>query len=284
MSTKIDREGTFKCLIPEHSVNTSTNGHPQFVGQFLAIEMWDEDSEIWQPWDYEQELVGYFVLFSKDGTATLNASQVMEALGWDGKSLCELDETDYSEKVVQIRVELNEYKGKTSLQVSWLDAEDAIPGVKVKKMDRDALKSLDSQFNSALKLLGGRTPAKAPTQASATPPKATPPTTAPSVETAAHTAAIASKTESKKRRGRPPKNTTPPTPAEGSCTQIEAWESSVTWVGESFPEEKLSEVWLQTVIEIVGEKTPDDKITDAQWYTIKEAVAKKASEVTGVPF
>ena len=293
---RIDREGDFKCAIVEHTVSTTQKGLPQFVGQFLAKEIWDEEANegngAWVPWEeYNMDIVGYLVLFTAEGKPIFHAEDLKNAIGWDGKSFAALAEMDLSETIVQIRVDLNTYNEKTTLQVSNIDKEDAIPGILIKKTEAAELKSLDAKYSQPLKALGGITPATAPATAPKVPPKVSQPApVAPPEATAPPTTATAEE-KPKAKRGRPskknaaaaPPSRVSPSDESGECTQAEAWEIVSKWVGEAMPIEKISELWLATITEIAG-KTPDEDITPAKWFDIKESVCKQAEVICGVPF
>jgi hypothetical protein len=168
MGKKIDREGTFVGYAVQSGVGeTRANKFPQFVAKLEATQEWDGEkfvdlidangTEITE----ERELTGYFVLFDKDAKPTLNAKQIKLALPeWSG-SIKELNDDDYSEIPVQFRVEENTYKNpktgieKTSLQVSWIDHADAVPGGNVGKMDDDGIASIEAKYANAIRELQG---------------------------------------------------------------------------------------------------------------------------------
>ena len=156
----IDRIGTFKATVVDHGVSITTNGYPQFVAKFSATEIWDEEESKWVDWsDYDQQITGYLVLFGAKGE-TLNCQSLKKVLNWDGNSFKTLAEGDYSSTVVQIRVAEHTYKDKTSLQVDWIDAQDAVPGASVKKLDTSELAALDAEYSKLLKA-GGKKAAPA---------------------------------------------------------------------------------------------------------------------------
>lgn len=183
MPQVIDREGTFRFQVMDHAVNvTKTNNFPQLVMRLRATEYWDAENSEWVPWaEYEMETTAFLILFFKDDTEELvaarNVEQCQLALGWDGQSLSGLNDLDLTGKVVQGRVATNEYKGKVSLRVEWIDVFDAEPGMgSCRRLDAKTLSDLDKQFKGLLG--GGKAPAKAPAKAKAkkvkAPPKATP--------------------------------------------------------------------------------------------------------------
>jgi len=167
MSIKIDVENTFIGYIMQSGVSeTKANKFPQFVCKLQAVQAYDPESQAFV--DYtnvpECEATGYFVLFDKDAKATLNAKQIKKALpDWNG-SIKSLNEDDFSAVPVQFRTEENEYKGKKSIQVSWIDNVDAVPGGTVGKMDDAGVSAIEAKYANAIRELnGGDKPAAIPT-------------------------------------------------------------------------------------------------------------------------
>ena len=149
----IEQEGTYRGNVLDHSVCLSTNSFPQLVLSLQGVEIYDTETESWHDWSDvpENELIAYLILVDSKNQRTLNYEQIQLALGWDGNSFSGLEELDLSEVKIQFRVEPNTYDGKTTLQVSWIDGYDAIPGRTLRKLDAQGLKSLDAQFKNILK-------------------------------------------------------------------------------------------------------------------------------------
>jgi hypothetical protein len=277
---KVDREGTFRGLIIDHGVSKSSGGFPQFVAEFAALEYYDEDAEAFGPWgDYEQTIVGYFVLYDKNGKPTLNLEQICKVLGWDGASFKTLNDGDYSEVTLQFRVAENTYENNTSLQIEWIDEEDAEPGRKVRKLDKAGLEELDSLYSS---VMNKKAPAKAPAKGPKTPPKkpktpkATPPAKGPMSPPAA-----------KEETPPPPDEVEDKTPDKGkvdydlpeTCTKQEAWIKINELKKPNIEDDYLSELWTAT-IEGVAPGVAKGKVTPAQWAEIRDAML----EDVGIPF
>jgi len=196
----IDRVGSFRGKIMDRGVGETKNHYPQLVLQLQATEHWNEEGQVWEEWNYDEcEATGYICLFGKDGKATLGVQQAMKALGWNG-TLMSL-QTDTSTENIQWRMENSTYEGTTRIQVAWIDAYDAEPGRKVRKLDVADIRKLDAKYSAALKAIGGgpkpksapprpSAPAPAPVSADPTPsPSGTPtqthattPTTSESAE------------------------------------------------------------------------------------------------------
>jgi hypothetical protein len=151
----IDRPGSFRGNIIDRGVGQTKNLYPQLILQLQATEKWDEENSVWVEWPYEEvEATAYMCLFGGNGKATLGVQQAMKALNWDGSSLMALQE-DTSVEQIQWRMENNTYEGTTRLQVAWIDAYDAEPGRKVRKLDAADIKKLDAKYAAALKAIGG---------------------------------------------------------------------------------------------------------------------------------
>ena len=166
--SQINREGTFRGYAVEKGVAESTNKFPQFVARLQGVEFYDEETEQWVDWSQyeENEITGYFVLFGSDNNPTLTAAQIQKAFGWSGESFNELDEADYSNTLVQFRVEERTYNGKTTLQVAWIDSADAEPGNKLRgKLTNADVKKLDSKWAAKLRnFSGGSKPKSVPSK------------------------------------------------------------------------------------------------------------------------
>lgn len=263
--SKIDRTGTFLGVLTDYGISATKirkdddgnekGGLAQFACNLLATAMWNPDTQVWDDWtDFNADIDGYLVLVGNDNTPLLNAEQLMTVTGWDGKSFAELNDMDLSDLTVQFRVEENTYNNKTTLQVSWIDKEDATPGGQIRKMDKKEIKGLDAKFKSALGILGGKTVAKAPASKPAVPPK--------------------SSDEKKEapKRGRPKKEAPPTRTApknDNICTQEEAWQKIEDTCLENVTDKVKGEAWLKSIKEVVGDKD-DEKITGNEWWEIAD--------------
>ena len=144
---QVDREATFRGNIVNHAVSLTKNEYPQWVAELKAIEIWDDDDKVWVDWtDVEENgAIAYLVLFGGKGE-TLTCTQVKKATGWDGLSFTGLNELDLSETIIQFRMEYNTYNDKTTLQVAWIDEENAEPGTAIRTLKPDEMKALDAKF------------------------------------------------------------------------------------------------------------------------------------------
>ncbi len=273
----IYREGTFKAKNINHGVSTTKNGYPQFVAKFSAIEIWDEEEGVWVDWsEYDQQITGYSVLFGGKGE-TLTCQQLKKALGWDGQSFTTLDSGDYSDVIVQIRVEEQTYEDKTSLQIAWIDEETAAPGTSVKKLDKAGLSALDAQYAKLLKAGGKKAaPATAPKKTT----KPTIPGTGKNVTKKSNVPDTPVEDDDKDVTGSPPEDEVESTSKTEikPMTKDEAWEAILEIVPGANDDEKvvvdISREWTHAVKEIgQGKKTKD--MTKEQFGQVYERVVTK---------
>jgi len=267
----IDRPGTFRGYITEQAIGESKNGHTQLEAKFTATQMYDQETKQWLDWSHydETEIKGYLYLASKNQEWYKTAEQLMKALGWSGTSFSELDETDYSKTLVQFRVAMDNYNGKPTLKVVWVDNANAEPGSSLKKMDKNAVKALDAKFAKAFKALtGGAKPKSVPVGKPADPTPSvgsgtTSPATTPTTKTLKPPAA--KKAESKVKKS---SETTVAAMLNlpATCTEQEAWDQITANVSKEFPEAQVEEAWLRTVEDLGG----PEAITD--WTMVRDAI------------
>jgi len=270
--SQIDRTGTFLGYPVDSGIGeTKKSSLPQWVASLKAVKYYDEDTEQWVDWsEYaETDITGYFVLFDKSGKPTLNAAQIQKATGWSGLSLQDLN-TDYSQTLVQFRVEENTYEGKTSLQVSWIDHADAEPGRSIQKLEPEDVKKLDSKYAAALKKLSGGPKPKS------VPEKPPIPKLQKPVDKEAVKAKLKAQTEEKANRAKaaeakankqaPPKPAAPKAKQE-TCTLNDAWEVVYAAKGD-MSDDDLGTVWLET-IDKYGDQ---DTLTGEEWVQVRNEV------------
>jgi hypothetical protein len=287
MATAIDRAGTFRGKPVEWGVSESKNKYPQFVVTLRAAEFFDEEAGQYIPWgEYEQEITGYLVLFTKDNAGQwkelLNVAQIKKALGWDGRSFESLANGQYGETIVLFRVEPNEYNGSTSLKLTWLDAADANPVKTLPKYDVDKLKAMTSA-------MGGILSASVPTPKPATAKPVSPrkpgrpksaegsPATPSTVKPAAPSTATPPPVGAPAPAAPAPSGT--PAPATTPTTKDSAWAAVNETRAADVTEDKLAEVWIavvSTVSSSVGRA--EDQFTSTDWYSIQKTVQEKTAK------
>lgn len=189
MSTKIDREGSFKGWILESGCGINeNNGNIQFVAKLQAVEEYDFESQTFVDISAveEVEITGYFTVFGKDTShPVFFGKQLKDALGWNG-DVRALNTEDYSAIPVQFKVEEEEYNKKKKLKVTRIDHVDAIPGGSVTKVSEDKLDAALARYATAQReLMGGDKPAAIPTARKVTAKKAAAPPAVPKTKTQA---------------------------------------------------------------------------------------------------
>jgi hypothetical protein len=153
---QLDRPGTYRGSIQESSFGTTKNDYPQWVTRLLALEKYVEDKvEMeqfkitepgWVPYDYGDSIVGYIVLAGEKGL-TVSYEQIQKATGWDGSDFQDLaGNSPVLGKPILFKVENNEYNGKTSLKVSWIDKADADPNPKLREADPATIKAQTAKW------------------------------------------------------------------------------------------------------------------------------------------
>lgn len=290
--SQIDRPGTFRGIPQEWGVSESKNGFPQFVVRLLATEYCDEAGNIegnepgtWAPWDYGQEITAFLVLFNDKGPI-FHVDALIAALGWDGKNFANLNNNDWSESVIQFRVESQEYEGVTRLKVVAVNAQDADPGRTIKKLDAKDLTALDAKFKG---LLGGTkvAPKSAKPTAPASPrpsapakpePAADPTTDAEDAPTSPASDAAPPPPAAPKKKGKAKSKKAKPT--ADTCTKEEAWELVLKLKTEKVTDEMVADAWL-TAADAVASSTDESEITPEQWAQIRD---KTLDQIDHLPF
>jgi len=163
-----DREGRFKATIAEHGVDeTGPNNLATFVCKFALTE--ELVGGQWAPLGPDEtslDITGYFYLEKRDGSInTVTVENLKEAFGWDGRDPLWLQDTDFANLTVQVKLEYETYQGKngpkTNLKVRYVNAENSTGG-SVPKANDNTRKALSTRLGSKLRALAGGTPAATP--------------------------------------------------------------------------------------------------------------------------
>jgi hypothetical protein len=181
MSQILTQEGRFKARprswVVEENKNTGTL---QLAMTFAIAEAWT--GQAWEDWSpYDLEKTGYFYLAKKDGSPNEACIRSLrEALSWDGVNLESLQNTDWTQKVVQITTGFEEYEGQQRLKIRYINAENW-EGAQAKPLDAAALKALNARWGPKLRSIAPKgtpkpspCPAPAPAQAAMATLKADP--------------------------------------------------------------------------------------------------------------
>ncbi len=283
----IDRIGSYRGLVLEHAVNTSTNGFPQWVAKLQAAEMFDEEAGKWVSWaEYDMDITAYMVLMDSKGKPCMNLKQVCLATAWDGTSWAGLDQLDLSNIQVMFRVEEHTFKGDTRLQVNWVDHADANPLRSLRKLDTSALRALDGKFKLGKVAKPASAPKPPAPKPPAAPPKAPAPNAAPRTTDPADSVdeppspkptppAAPPKQRKKRKKADAPKTTG----LAETCTKLEAWEKVAELKAEDCTDDMLSEAWL-AACETIG-KVGEDDFTPEDWAEVRD---RTLDAIPSLPF
>ena len=281
----IDRTGTFRGSILDYGLATTKNGYPQLVMALRGEEYYDEDEKLWVSWEgvEESDITAYLVLFGGDQVACLSLKQLQKALGWDGLSFASLAKIDHTKIKIQFRVETNLYEGNTTLKVNWVNVYDAEPGRIISKLSDDDVKKLDAQYVAAFKKLSGGQTVK-PVSASDLPWTGGAKTIVPPTDNRPDLPEPVKPTKTvKPPKTAKPKPTSPgvsPAPKPG-CTADEAWAACIAAKAQAVTEDKLAEIWVETVSTIAPDKD-ENKMTPELWIRVRDIVSERVKDT--IPF
>ena len=313
----LDRIGTFRCKLLECGIEGKKKKGtditlPWFNVRVFLTEFYDPKEGEW--FDYIEdendeprnaEITAFLCLYgaikAKGGEIgpTLSMDQVKKVFGWDGRSLVQLANGDYSELEFQVRIGDNTYEAATyPYQVNWINEYDADPVAQLRKLDAKELKDLDKQFaamgakNATAKPVA--TAAKAPAKAhparvpvdDAAPPTAEEKARKMAEKSAKNKAAAkkAKEAKAKAAAGPPPKPESedavvpPAPPTEIACTMDEAWCDIVDLRDPSIDDKTIGKVWHDAIAEIAGPDVESENITPEQWYQVKEKTLESVAK------
>lgn len=155
MRSPIDREGAFRCEIIEYGLRQGKEPSKS-VGVSIKcrlLEMYDYDTESWISWDYDQEAEGSVWIVKQDGVVSDKAVESLVAnAGWDGTIESVVNRT-WTPTRCQVAVKVNEYKGNTSYQASFVNAWNSVPGTG--NVSPEAAKTLALQYGASLRAVAG---------------------------------------------------------------------------------------------------------------------------------
>lgn len=151
---KPTQEGRYIARPIESSVGTSKEKQlPQFVCKFEFLQQ--QTPEGWVDISSDRmEMTGWFNLaYIKDGQNVLNEisiKQITGALGWDGISFKDLNDTDWSGAEVQLVLEWGQDKqGKDQLNIKYLNPRDYEGGMK--RSTPEEVQSIESKYGAMLR-------------------------------------------------------------------------------------------------------------------------------------
>ena len=234
-----NREGRFKATIGEHGVaETGPNSLATFVCEFHLMQELTEQE--WIPVDEDLSITGYFYLEKRDGSLnTVAIDQLKEALGWDGRDPFWLQDTDFSNHIVQVKLAFEEYDGKTRIKVQYVNPEDWSGGG-VPVADDSMRRSIAGRLGAKFRANAGGSPAPGPRPAAGSRP-------APTSSGATATAA--------------------PPPELSTATMEQAWETFANACPEKWSRQHLEDEWFRLIGEMYPGKQPE-QLSGADWAKV----------------
>lgn len=149
MSNRLDREGVFKAAPISWGVNRSDNSQSiALVVEYKILAQYEGGD--WTSWEsYEDHTIhGYHYVIKRDGNLNQKTFEnLVECIGWGGS----FRDTELPPPAVvcQITVAAEEYNGKTTLKVQWINTEDYTPGPST--LPPGELSNLDNRYGSLMR-------------------------------------------------------------------------------------------------------------------------------------
>lgn len=148
---------------------TSGNKLLQFVCKYELQFFWTAGA--WEDVQHDNlSITGYHYLMKSDGSQnTATIDKLKAALGWDGRSINSLAGGNWRDCQVQLTIDREEYQGKWTTKVKWIDSGDSDPnGPSLKKAAPQVIQSLEAKYGALFRATAGapaspsKTPAPAP--------------------------------------------------------------------------------------------------------------------------
>jgi len=302
----IDTIGTYIFRVIESALAlTQKNKYPQWVVKARAVQKWVQTAEelthygLTEPAyvdceEWDEHVLGYLVLFKAnvennepcdENTQLMNYAQLQAAMGWEGTSFGDLDDGTFVGKRFLGRMSENEYNGKVTIQLDWVDSVDASPTRELRKLDAAKVAHISSLLRVGPKATPVK-PATAPKPASA----ARKPGKQPSASPAAGKPAVATPAPASKPPGTPRVAPSPnaaietvaePTvvasvpglPAE--TDKASAWQHINVVKGDN-DDNVIAEAWIAACAEVGGDRT-EDRFTGTDWAQIRDIIVRDLS-------
>lgn len=183
MVRELDREGTFRGRIIEFGLQEGSSPSQSVgIGIKVAIDEWfNRETEAWEDWrEFEFETIGYINLVTSKGVANdKSADNLCKCTGWNG-NLGDIAMGEWKPEPIQFTTKADEYKGKTTFKVDYVNQYDRIPGGGIKSVDAETAKALQAKYGTTFRALGANAKRNTPP---ADKPKSPPPPPATSRET-----------------------------------------------------------------------------------------------------
>lgn len=171
MASELENEGHFQLRCKDYTLAEFDSGAVSLNMQCRVLAAWDEESKTWADWvkgpdgtEYDEVTVeGNINLIKKknaDGSpGALNEKQIdalIEHCGWDA-NMASLANKECKPADFQGTVKKEEYKGKVSYKLSWINALNGQPGGNgLNAIASEAAQRLQDQFGPSLRALAGK--------------------------------------------------------------------------------------------------------------------------------
>ena len=193
------------------------------------------------------EITGYHILEKRDHSLNDNTIEALKAaMGWDGRDPFWLQDNAVAlaEKPVQVKLGMEDFNGKLSLKVLFLNPYGSQRGT-VSKADDEMRRTLANRLGPKFRAMAGGTPANPPMPAGKPAAPAPKPTTPP-------------------KPAQPPAQ--PPAPAApATATMDQAWEEFVKHCPPpKWDQASIEAEWFRIIAEMFPGKQPD-QLTGADW-------------------
>ena len=281
--SKIEVPNSYRGTIVDATVGKSKNGFPQAVIRFRAEEAANEKGEF-ETLAAQAQITSYFTLFNNveifnEQTANLNYTQLQKVGGWEDGKFTFREIPKLNGKKAFFRTDLNEYNGKTSMQVVWVDDYESDGTTTLKPASDAEIDALDSLLKftnapAATKPVAKRgRPAKPPEVAvSENPTQSGGSQVTSSVSnTGAAPSVVPPATpvagSGVKAPPAPPAELVenPITQAPATCTKNEAWEY-VYQNANGYDDDAITQAWLGAVKKVGGDQKT---YTPTEWARVR---------------
>ena len=193
------------------------------------------------------EITGYHILEKRDHSLNDNTIEALKAaMGWDGRDPFWLQDnaTALAEKPVQVKLGMEDFNGKLSLKVLFLNPYGSQRGT-VSKADDEMRRTLANRLGPKFRAMAGGTPANPPMPANKpTAPKPTMPS----------------------KPAPPPAQAPAPAPAApATATMGQAWDEFAKHCPPpKWDQASIEAEWFRIIAEMFPGKQPD-QLTGADW-------------------
>lgn len=257
-----NRPGRFRATVLDRGVSeTGSNNLLTFIIRFLLTQESTPNGD-WQDIEIEgMEITAYVYLEKKDGSINDRAVEdLKKALGWPGDNPFWLEGRGDPPNTgpeqlpdCQVTLDWEEYKGKRSIRVQWINPYDS-EGGGIQHSTDDVRKRVLNRLGPKLRAMAGGTPAAKP---AANPTGNAPARTPPAAPATPPPAAA------------PP--TAPPAAKPARSTSNDAWAAFCAHEkAQGLTDAVLQNAWFACIKQICGHDN-QDRVTPEQWGLIAEA-------------